>query len=187
MPDRETGLLQDAFRDLHGRALHGFALLVTVGNGSIAAEAAGRALAEGEVRAGELRHPERAAGWLRARVMRLLPAEPGRLTRATEPARRAALRSLGVTDEVFNALASMRTRDRATLVAAVIEGLDERDLEPILGRRGPALRVAVRRVRARYIAVAGAAMPEGGGSSLPGGLTATLDAEARRLMGGRPS
>jgi DNA-directed RNA polymerase specialized sigma24 family protein len=184
---RETALLQAAFRDIHGQRLHGFALLVTLGNQSVAAAAASRALREGTEQAAELRHPERAAAWLRARVMGLLPREPGRLTRATEPARRASLRALGVTDEVFDALASLRTVPRATLVATAIEGLDERDVESIVGIHGHALRAAIRRARGSYIAVASAAMPPGGGATqtLPGSLTASIEEEAQRTLGAR--
>jgi hypothetical protein len=58
-----------AFRDLHGSRLYGFALIVAMGERQWAAQAATQALAEGELRLPELRHPERAAAWLRRRVV----------------------------------------------------------------------------------------------------------------------
>ncbi|MEA2650619.1 MAG: hypothetical protein QOI85_340, partial [Chloroflexota bacterium] len=63
-------LVRAAFRDLHGTRLHGFALLVTLGDHARAARLAGEAIAAGTARTSELRHPERAAAWLRRRVTR---------------------------------------------------------------------------------------------------------------------
>src|SRR5690606_20820527 len=62
--------LRAAFDELHGSRLHGFALLLTLGDRARAARLAGEALAAAEPRIDALRHPERAAAWLRAHVVR---------------------------------------------------------------------------------------------------------------------
>lgn len=171
---------------MHGQRLHGFALLVTLGNRPVAAAAAARALAAGTRRAAELRHPERAAAWLRGRVLRLLPREPGRLSRDTEPERRAALSALGVSDEAFVALASLRTTERAVLVAAAVEGLAERDVESIVGRRGVELRRSLLHARSRYLSVAiGAGSAEPNPVAVPDSLAARIADEAARTLGVR--
>ena len=75
-------LMRAAFRDLHGTRLHGFALLVTLGDRAHAARLTrGDALAAGMAQAAALRHPERAAAWLR-------PASPA--SRRTERRGRSA-------------------------------------------------------------------------------------------------
>lgn len=157
-------MLRAAFRDLHGAHLHGFALLVTLGDRPLAARLAAEALAEGVRRAGELRHPERAAAWLRARVTRRASSRRGRGPRREE--RRAALTALGVDQATFDVLAGMTPVERATLVAAVIEGLDERDLEVVLGmnpagvhRRAVAIRRRFLERRARLVATEELAEP----------------------------
>src|SRR5262245_49203152 len=84
-PERSTGApdegaLRDAFRELHGRRLHGFALLLTLGDRAEAARLASDALDAGVARVDELRHPERAAAWLRRRVV-----DRARVSRAVPP------------------------------------------------------------------------------------------------------
>src|ERR687895_367576 len=64
-PDPPVEVVRAAFRELHGRRLHGFALLLTLGDRERAASLASDALAAGQLRVDELRHPERAAAWLR--------------------------------------------------------------------------------------------------------------------------
>ena len=61
--------MRDAFRELHGSRLHGFAQLLVLGDRHAAAKLASDALADGAARVDELRHPERAAAWLRRRVV----------------------------------------------------------------------------------------------------------------------
>ena len=67
--DPQPELVRAAFRDLHGARLYGFALLVTLGDRGRAARLSATALAAGASRLADLRHPERAAAWLRARVL----------------------------------------------------------------------------------------------------------------------
>ena len=68
-PNSTAEAMRAAFRELHGRRLHGFALLLTLGDRPSAARLASEALADGAMRVEELRHPERAAAWLRHRVV----------------------------------------------------------------------------------------------------------------------
>ena len=88
-------LVRAAFRDLHGTRLHGFALLITLGDRARAARLAGEAIAAGTARMTELRHPERAAAWLRRRVTRNAgrSGRPSRRRAAGEG--RQALEALG--------------------------------------------------------------------------------------------
>ena len=146
-------LVRAAFRDLHGTRLHGFALLVTLGDRACAARLTGEALAAGTARTAELRHPERAAAWLRRRVTRNA-GRGGRPTRAVRPAGdgRPALEALGVDAAAFAGLSRLTTRERAALVADSIERLDRGDVATIVGVGGSRLDRHIRHVRARYAA-----------------------------------
>ena len=141
--------MRDAFRELHGTRLHAFALLLTLGDGARAAHLAGEAIAAGAAKADDLRHPERAAAWLRARVVR-------RARRATSRRKLdkweqlAALFNLGVDQATLAALSRMRHFERAALVAAVIERFDLRDVATIVGRSGPGVASLLRRARRTY-------------------------------------
>ncbi len=152
----DDSLLHGAFRDLHGPRLHGFALLVALGDRAAAADATTAVLAEGTGRARELRHPERAAAWLRARVVRRLRRRVGRAgaARSTRPeeAPHAALRPLGVSDALASALAALSITERAALVAADVERLDTIDIETVLGMSSRRSLTVVRSARRRYIA-----------------------------------
>lgn len=145
-------LLRGAFCEMHGTRLHGFALLVTLGDRSRAAQLSGEALHEGALQVHELRHPERAAAWLRARVLQSLRRRslrrPARLTAA---ARLASLRAMGVDEQVLRALWALSLTDRGALVASTVERLEPADVQTVLGR-GPsaALRATVT-ARRRYL------------------------------------
>jgi hypothetical protein len=142
-------MLRAAFRDLHGAHLHGFSLLVTLGDRPLAEQVSAEALAEGARRAAELRHPERAGAWLRARVMREL--RRGRGPGPGREERRATLASLGVDHDTFDTLATLNPLERATLVAGVIERLAPRDLEVVLGANAAAVQRQTAAVRRRFL------------------------------------
>ena len=152
-----TDPLRAAFRDLHGRRLYGFALLVTLGDRRRAAAASATALGDGEKRVEELRHPERAAAWLRARVLCLLR---GRHNPAGAADRAAALQGLGVEEHVRVGLASLDMIDRAALVLADIERMDARDVATAIGRSGPAVERLLQRARLRFAASAASELPD---------------------------
>jgi hypothetical protein len=146
-PAREA--IRGAFREVHGRRLHGFALLMTLGDRALAARLASGALADATEHETELRHPERAAAWLRSRVVASMP----RRRRSPSPAKkRAALDPLGVDAAVTVGLAALGTRDRAALIAADLERLDGRDVETIARLRGAQLERTLTRARRRYMA-----------------------------------
>jgi len=144
-------LLAAAFRELHGTRLHGFAILVTLGDTQSAERAAGFALAAGAGRAAVLRHPERAAAWLRARTLRGLHQQPSSTRPAPVESRRAALAALGVDEAAYRGLAALTIDARAALVASPIERFDPIDVETILDASPAATRHTVAEVRARYL------------------------------------
>lgn len=172
MPD-ET--LRAAFRDLHGARLHGFALLLTLGDGSRAAGLAADALAAGIARLDELRHPERAAAWLRRRVLERDGASGAAPDGGTVP----ALLELGADGPVMAALAALRPSERAALIASTIERLDLRDVGTIIGRDGPATDRVVRRARSRYLDAYAAAPDAAPGS---GPIVTRIGDAARAAM-----
>ena len=159
--DAPAAEIAQAFRDVHGRRLHGFALLLTLGDRALAARLVADALATAATRTGELRHPERAAAWLRARVLRGMPHRRHVRSPAEE---RAALDA----------------RERAALIAADVELLDPRDVETIAGRHGERLERLLVRARRRYLAYAPA--PIGVDADADGTLVRRIRAVAARTM-----
>jgi hypothetical protein len=171
-------LLRNAFRELHGPRLHGFALLMTLGDQAVAARLASEALAAGSARVAELSHPERAAAWLRQRVVR--EAERRRSQAARPDRRRAALEELGVDDAAFAGLSALSHRERAALVVTTIERLDRRDVATIIGLEGMRLERLIRRATRRATR-AGSAV-HGERPETDGPLVARIRAVARRAM-----
>jgi hypothetical protein len=149
-----AGTIRDAFRELHGQRLHGFALLLTLGDRALAARLTARAFADAEDRIAQLRHPERAAAWLRARVLDAMPRRHEPPSPADE---RAALDPLGVDAAVADGLGTLGTRERAALIAADVERLAVLDVETVTGRRGARLERLLARARRRYMAAYAAA------------------------------
>ena len=144
-PHPPAEAVRAAFRDLHGRRLHGFALLLTLGDRPAAARLASEALAAGAARIGELRHPERAAAWLRRRVV-----EEARSVRK-QPGDSRVLTELGADASVIASIAVLGRLERAALIASAIERLDHRDVAVVVGRDGSALDRLLRRGRERYL------------------------------------
>lgn len=182
-PHFDDELLRAAFRDVHGSRLHGFALLVTLGDRHVAGDAAGAALAEGTARAHELRHPERAAAWLRARVLRLVRRRRFAAAAAGEPARRRALAALGVDDPMYAALAPLSTAERAALVAANVERLDPVDVETVLATERRDAQRIVRQARERYLRAYLSAADGAASSAEPDDSTSTVLMARNRLVG----
>lgn len=142
--------LEAAFHALHGPTLHGFALLLTLGDRARAARLASAALADGAERLAELRHPERAAAWLRSRIVR----EVNRHRRRPEPRRSermAILDQMDIDEAVAAGLAAVNVRERAALVAAHIERLGLPDVAIIVGRDDRRLSDLLARARASYL------------------------------------
>jgi DNA-directed RNA polymerase specialized sigma24 family protein len=173
-------LVRAAFRELHGTRLHGFALLVTLGDRARAARLAGEAIAAGTARTSELRHPERAAAWLRRRVTRNA-RRGGRSSSRAVAEGRAALEELGADAAAFAGLSALSTRDRAALVADSIERLDRGDVATIMGVDGARLDRLIRRVRQRYAATVAAALNDE--AALNGPTAIQIQAIAARALG----
>jgi DNA-directed RNA polymerase specialized sigma24 family protein len=163
-----------AFRDVHGRHLHGFAILLTLGDRRAAAALAAGALADATTRVDELRHPERAAAWLRAHVLR----GARRARSSSSPSGLAALETLDVPRPVGQALAGVGLVERAALIAGIVEGLDRRDVATVVGRDGESLERLLGRARRRYAA----AYASAGGGSVDGPLAGRIRAIADRAM-----
>jgi hypothetical protein len=183
---RARTVLQAAFRDLHGSRLHGFALLVALGDRQLASAAASNALAHATSRLSELRHPERAAAWLRRRVVEEL-ATSGR-GQMPETERRAVLNGLGISRPTFDGLAAMSRLERAALVAATVERLDPMDVERVLDRSPADARAILERAHGRYLAAAAAGLAAETSTlpsdpNAPGQLAARVEAVASRTMG----
>ncbi|HET6657289.1 MAG TPA: hypothetical protein VFG61_05290 [Gaiellaceae bacterium] len=152
VPDRAPPeeVVRAAFHDLHGRRLHAFGLLLTLGDRAATTSLVGEAIAAGVERAELLRHPERAAAWLRARIMRNASRMGVRRHRVGED--RAVLADLGVEAPVVAGLSALDPRERASIIASAIERLDTRDVATIVDREGHALEKLQLRARARYAA-----------------------------------
>lgn len=190
-PQTAPELLREAFRDLHGSRLHGFALLVGLGDERRAERAAGEALASGEARANSLRHPERAAAWIRAKVVPKM-RRSHRPDRMDAAARRGALRELGVDEPAFDGLAALDFDALVAFVASSIERFAPLDIETILGAGPAATHRAIERARRRYLAVV-AGRPEGdgpqpgAGADLEGELAHRIRKVAERALSGAGS
>lgn len=176
-------MLTKAFHDLHGSRLHGFALLVTLGDAARAEHAAGEALAAGDEVASNLRHPERAAAWLRARAVQTL-RHGVRAAAVGDEARRASLASLGVDAATFLGLAALSIEARAALVASTIERFETIDVETILNANTSATHRMISAARAGYLAAIAETAGGQAESTLPaaGPLVTRVQAVASRAM-----
>jgi hypothetical protein len=184
----DDATLAAAFRDLHGSRLHGFAMLVTLGDRQSAELAAGFALAAGAEQAAALRHPERAAAWLRARTLRNLHQRRSIGRKTPGDARRATLATLGVDDAAYRGLAALSLDARAALVASAIERFDVIDIETILDASPAAARHSVAEARDRYVRYASttpAGEGDGPADAPPGDLAGRVrDVAARAFSRG---
>lgn len=139
----------DAFVELHGRRLYGFALLLTLGDRPRSTRLAWGAMAAAQTRLAELRHPERAAAWLRASVVRA--ASRGRRSASADS---DPLEELDVTGAALRGLSVLTLLERAALIATVIERMDGRDVSTVVSRTGERLERLLQRAIRRYLAAA---------------------------------
>jgi len=168
---READLLRAAFRDLHAARLHGFALLVTLGDRARAAQAAANTMATGSQRAAELRHPERAAAWLRRAVLKELRRTPS--SRHLTPAERhAALLDVGAAEPAIAALEELTPERRAALVAGIVERFALTDVATILDTNLAGAQRAIQGARREYLSAAAHAMRQLPTSAAAGGVLA---------------
>lgn len=175
--DPSPEVLRHAFRELHAPSLHGFALLLTLGDRRRAVALSADALAAADAHAAELRHPERAAAWLRSRVV---AAAGRRDSRIDADGRLDALAPLGAGASVLAGLAALGTLERAALIGSAVERFDDRDVATIVGRSGNRLDALLRRARQGFLD--GSAAAPSGPSGLGGPLTDLVQAAAARAM-----
>jgi DNA-directed RNA polymerase specialized sigma24 family protein len=182
---QEPDLVRAAFREVHGPGLYGFALLLTLGDRSRADPIASATLAEGVARVAQLRHPERAAAWLRGRVVRAARRTPsGGLQSRAE--RRAVLSQLGLSEPALATLESLSLDDRAAIVASVLERFSPADVAVILDRDLDGTRRVLRSARRRYLAGATHWLAGLSSDALPAGaITARVEEIAARALGAR--
>lgn len=167
----ETDLLRAAFRDLHGARLYGFALLVAQGDRTRAARAASTALVAGAQRAVELRHPERAAAWLRRRALKEL--RRSRASRHVTPVERhAALVEIGAAEPAIAALEGLTQVRRAALVAGLVERFAMTDVATILGTDLVGAQRVLSGARREYLTATSHWMHGLPGAAIPGGALA---------------
>ena len=125
------------------------------------------------MRVDELRHPERAAAWLRHRVV-----GRARIDRAAHVDARVLL-DLGVDEALVVAFGSLGRLERAALIASTVERLDRRDVASIVGREGSSLDRLLRRARERLMR----AYAETSAEPPDGPIAAHVQGLARRAMG----
>jgi DNA-directed RNA polymerase specialized sigma24 family protein len=170
--------LHEAFRSVHAERLHGFAILLTLGDRQQAGYLAAEALAAGALQHDDLRHPERAAAWLRARVLRHLRV---RRSQTLSGDRRATLAALGLSDPAIDALAVLTPVERAAIIAERVEYLGPLDIATVVDQGGRRLGRMLARARTRYAnAFAAADASEGGAAHGP--LATRIRAIADRMM-----
>lgn len=165
-----------AFHELHGRTLHGFALLMMLGETAAASRCAGESIAFGMSRLDELRHPERAAAWLRRDVLRRLPRRDDRPAADRLP----DLDVLGVDASVLAGLAALTRTQRAALVAADVERLGSRDVATVAGRSGARLDRLLTAARRRYLEAYRTESPP---RAIGGSIADHVATTARRALG----
>ncbi|HEY7452172.1 MAG TPA: hypothetical protein VIA02_06620 [Candidatus Limnocylindria bacterium] len=169
------------FVELHGDRLLGFAMLVTLGDAPLAGKLSAQALAKGVERIEELRHPVRAAAWLRAEVTKGAGRPAWGHQRPSEIERRDALGSLGVEAPTFDALASLDVRSRAAIVATSVEGFSPADVYEIVGSDE-----RVRKARREYLTAYLASSETRQADPPSGELSARVRATAAPILpGGR--
>lgn len=175
MPDDLQWDIVGAFREVHARSLYGFALLLTLGDGPEARRLVELALSNAADRIEQLRHPERAAAWLRRQVVESVDWRIAvRPLPSSEP-----LIAEGADRAVMRALARLNRLERAALIASDVERLDRRDVASLAGRDGSGVDHLLRRARTRYLR----SYVAPSGEDRHGPTEARINAIARRQMG----
>lgn len=170
------------FVELHSDRLLGFAMLVTLGNAKLAGRLSAEALAKGVERVEQLRHPVRAAAWLRAEVTKAAGGPAWGQQRPSEAERRDTLRALGVEPATYDALASLDVRARAAVVATSVEGFAPADVFEIAGSDD-----RVRKARKAYLTAFLAASETRGTTPPFGDLASRVQAAAAPILSGTRS
>lgn len=165
------------FIELHGDRLLGFAMLVTLGDAHLAGKLSAQALRDGVDGLDQLRHPVRAAAWLRSRVTKAAGRPAWGHQRPGETERRDALRPLGIDAPTYDALGSLSPRSRAAVVATAVEGFAPADVFEIVGSDE-----RVRSARRAYLTAYAAASQARDASPPDGELAARVRAVAAPIL-----
>ena len=148
--------LYAAFRDVHRPRLVAFAYLLLLGDRAAAEHAADAAVTAAAEQIDELRHPERAAAWLRHHVVHALKAES-----APSAEGEADMARIGIGAARVAGLRALNRLERAAVLASVVEGMDPRDVETIVGCGPTALEQLLSRATRTYLAALEANQREG--------------------------
>ncbi len=173
---------REAFRELHGPRLHGFAILLTPDDDHRAAQLAADALADGMTRVRELTHPERAGAWLRARVVRAARRPHRRGGTSGARFEHSSIEELGVTPRAAVALGRLGSLERAALIALVVERFDRGDVATIVGRNGARLDRLVQGALQKFAARHAMAAPPPGLGDASGPMVEAIRQTAQRAM-----
>jgi hypothetical protein len=142
LQDGASAELARAFEEVHRPSLAVFAFLYMLGDRARADRATDAALRDGARRVEDLRHPERAAAWLRRHIVRSTWITPHRTVhRAGETTRMGG---------ALTALAALNRGERTVLVADIVEGLDHRDVGTIVDRDPRGVERLLARATAKY-------------------------------------
>jgi DNA-directed RNA polymerase specialized sigma24 family protein len=142
LQDGASAELARAFEDVHRPSLAMFAFLFMLGDCARADRATDAALRDGARRVADLRHPERAAAWLRRHIVRSTWITPHRAVhRAGQTIRMGG---------ALTALAALNRGERTVLIADVVEGLDHRDVGTIVDRDPRGVERLLARATAKY-------------------------------------
>ena len=135
--------VSSALRDEYGSGLYGFALLLTLGDRGRAAELADASLRAAEQRISDFAEPTFVAAWLRRHVLWsagrgelptwLLLGKLRRLVGRQEAELHAPLHEMQADSAMLASLSTLSVRERAALVLADVEHLDETEISDVLG------------------------------------------------------
>lgn len=168
--DAEIDAMRASFATLHGQRLHGFALLLVLGDELRARELAAASVTAGMGNVLALRHPERAAAWLRADVLRR-----ARRSRPAASHGGEALQRLNASGAALDALAALDMTSRAVVIAADVERLEMRDVNTIVARSPSSGARLLSNARRRYVAAfRGPAVADGPLARRIAGIAATV-------------
>ncbi len=179
-PVTEATKLRGAIRDLHGARLHGFALVLVLGDRPAAARLTAEAFAALDNEAPRLRHPERAAAALRAEVLR----RARRIgVRPLDQSAMDVLGRLGIDGPTAHALAAMTIAERAALIASQVERLGDEDVATTLAVAPARVRRVTASARSHYLALHSGDADEV--TPAPGSITERIGLAAARVLGGK--
>jgi DNA-directed RNA polymerase specialized sigma24 family protein len=145
----------NASLERHAAHLHGFALLMTLGDRDTAASLADQVLSAAAQ--DDSSAVDRPAAELRRRMLHRMRITRGRGSPTADASHREALEPLHVSSAAFAGLGALNPRERAAVVAAWIERYPREDLATILELDGDRLDTFVARATRRYLKAASSA------------------------------